>query len=228
MKKIKFFVSTVLVLSVLMSTMLLAYATSPEDDFTQKVIALGEKYGFDVTADISQATVRSALTSEQQEEQLAALEARLIAGQEALEENNRKAAENWASIVADGRYAEDAEISENAVSPRATYTVYYFQNIGSYYPGATTIRCYITGNKVYNDIAQRYLWGTVVSKGSRLNSGMGDSWDETDCTVDRIDGGRTYYVQVWGDLKEKYTIGAVEYTVTSKGWRIWYEAYCPA
>ena len=126
------------------------------------------------------------------------------------------------------RLDEKYSVPEYAISPIATHTVYRYQTIGSYYPNGTTIRCYIAGNRTYRDFHKRYLWGSVVNKGSKLYSGKGDSWKETNCEVQCINHGRTYYVQVWGDLTEKYTLGLHEYTVKSKDWRIWYEASCPA
>lgn len=225
MKKIKVWLSTVLVLCLMLSLATTAFAANADSDFSEKVADLGEKYGVTITVTAKQ---RAAVSATQEDEELAALEERLMAGQAALEENNRLADENWAEIVASGRCDEDSTTPSTGISPRATHTVYRYQTIGYYYPNATTIRCYITGNRVYSDYHQRNLWGGVVRNGSSLYSGMGDSWDETDCEIQRIDGGRTYYVQVWGDLDEKYTSGFYEYTVTSEGWRIWYEAYCPA
>lgn len=170
----------------------------------------------------------STVSAEDEEAELEALEERLIAGQAALAENNRLAEESYAAVFASERFAEDTGSSVGAISPRATYTVYRYQTIGYYYPDSTTIRCYITGNVSYSEYHERDLWSGVVSNGSSLYSGMGDSWEETDCEIQLIDGGRTYYVQVWGDLEETYTSGFNEYTITGEGWRIWYETYCPA
>lgn len=195
--------------------------------FEEKMQALSDKYNVDISMK-SVATSRTIMTDEQEETELKQLEERLAAGKAALEENNRQAEAAWQDIVDSGRCDENYEISQEALQERATHTVYYFQNIGSYYPNGTTIRCYIRANRVYSDYHSRYLWGSVVSTGSTLYSGYGSDWDETDCKTQRIDGGRTEYVQVWGDLEEKYTYWFTEYTVTSKGWRIWYEAYCPA
>lgn len=232
MKRIKNYICVLLAFCLMASISTTAFAVSAdntlsENGFSEEVAALGEKYGVEITVTPTQ-TNRAALSAEQEAEELANLEEHLRIGQAALEENNRLAEENWQSIVESGRLDEEYSVSENAISPRATHTVYRYQTIGSYYPNGTTIRCYITGNRTYSDVHKRYLWGSVVSKGSKLYSGKGDSWKETDCEVQRIDGGRTYYVQVWGDLTEKYTSWFHEYTVTSKGWRIWYEAYCPA
>jgi hypothetical protein len=80
----------------------------------------------------------------------------------------------------------------------------------------------------YSDFHQRNLWGTVAGTGSDLLYGAADEWEETDCETQRIDGGRTYSVQVWGDLTEVYNDGIFEHEILSEGWRIWYEAYCPA
>lgn len=226
MKKIRAWLSATLVLCLMMSLATTAFAADAESDFADKVAALGEKYGVAITVESKQRT--SVVSAEDEEAELAALEERLIAGQAALAENNRLAEESYAAIVASERYDEDTSGSVSAISPRATHTVFRYQTIGYYYPNATTIRCYITGNVSYSEFHKRDLWGGVVSNGSSLYSGMGDSWDETDCEIQRIDGGRTYYVQVWGDLEETYTSWFNEYTVTSEGWRIWYEAYCPA
>ncbi|MDK2927651.1 MAG: hypothetical protein PWR31_1341 [Bacillota bacterium] len=227
MKRCKHILCAVLALCLILVSPVLTFAATPtaDKDFQQAVADLAEKYG----VKISVKSMQRSETVEDQAAQLAGLEARLIAGQKALRENNRQAEENWQKLVTSGRLDENATITPNAVaSPYATHTVYYYQQIGYVYPDMTTIECYITGNVVYSDFYQRNLWGSVVSTGSSLFAGPGDEWEETDSQVDLIDGGRTYYVQVWGDLTETYTIGLNEYEVTSEGWRIWYEAYCPA
>ena len=194
--------------------------------FEMRVLRLAEEYG--VTISVAPASnARTVMTAEQEEAELAELEKRLAAGKEALEENNRQAEEAWQAILESGRLDEETSVLEG-VSSRATHTVYRYQTIGSYYPDGTTIRCYVTANRVYSDERSRYLWGSVVATGSSLYSGKGSAWKETDCETQKIDGGRTLYVQVWGDLEEKYTSWFKEYTVTSKGWRLWYEARCPA
>lgn len=195
--------------------------------FESKVQVLSDKYGVNISM-TPVADSRATMTPEQEEAELRQLEERLAAGKVALEENNHQAEAAWQKIVDAGRCNEKYEVIPNVIEEKGTYTVYYFQNIGSYYPNGTKIRCFITANRVYSNYHNRYLWGSVVSKGSSLYSGYGSDWDETDCQIQLIDGGRTEYVQVWGDLEEKYTSWFTEYTVTSKGWRIWYEAYCPA
>lgn len=209
-----------------MSLATTAFAADTQSDFADKVAALGEKYGVTITVVTKQRT--STVSAEDEEAELEALEERLIAGQAALAENNRLAKESYAAVFASERFAEDTGGSVGAISPRATHTVYRYQTIGYYYSDATTIRCYITGNVSYSEYHERDLWSGVVSNGSSLYSGTGDSWGETDCEIQLIDGGRTYYVQVWGDLEETYTSGFNEYTITGEGWRIWYETYCPA
>lgn len=226
MKNIARICSLVLVVCMMLTPMSAFAANVDTGSFESRVQTLAEEYGVTITtAPVSSA--RTAMTAEQEEAELQQLEERLAAGKAALEENNRQAEAAWQEIVDSGRCDEDTSIPDG-ISPRATHTVYYFQTIGSYYPNGTTIRCYITANRVYSDFHSRYLWGSVVSTGSSLYSGRGSDWEETDCQTQRIDGGRTEYVQVWGDLEEKYTSWFTEYTVTSVGWRIWYEAYCPA
>ncbi len=232
MKKIKIYICMLIVFCLISALSVVAFAAPidnkfSENEFSTAVSALEEKYDVEISVTPTKLN-RTTLSAEKEAEELANLEERLSIGQAALEENNKLAEENWQSIVESGRLNGGYSIPENTIFPRATYTVYRNQTIGSYYPNGTTIRCYITGNKTYSNSNKRYLWGSVVSKGSKLYSGKGDSWKQTDCEVQRIDGGRTYYVQVWGDLTEKYTSWFYEYTVTSKGWRIWYEAYCPA
>ncbi len=210
-----------------MLTPLSAYATDVDSpSFEMRIQQLADEYGVTISvAPVSSS--RTVMTAEQEEAELAELEERLAAGKAALAENNRQAEEAWQAIVDSGRLDNDTSVTEG-ISTRATHTVYRYQTIGSYYPNGTTIRCYIKANRVYSDYHKRYLWGSVVATGSSLYSGKGTDWEETDCETQRIDGGRTQYVQVWGDLEEKYTSWFKEYTVTSKGWRIWYEAYCPA
>jgi len=222
-----FRVFSLFVIFCLMVTPLSALAASVESiSFEDRVQQLAQEYG--VTISVSPTTRgETVLTAAQEEAELAELEARLAAGQAALVENNRQAEEAWQAVVDAGRLTPSSLVQDSA-SSRATHTVYRFQTIGSYYPNGTTIMCYITANKVYSDYHSRNLWGSVVTNGSVLYSGMGTDWEETDCKIQRIDGGRTLYVQVWGDLEEKYTSWFVEYTITSEGWRLWYEAYCPA
>lgn len=211
----------------MMLTPLSAFAADVDSTSVEnRVQQLAKEYG--VTISVTPvSSARTVMTAEQEEAELAQLEERLAAGKAALEENNRQAETAWQAIVDSGRLDEDAAVPEG-ISTRATHTVFHYQTIGSYYPNGTTIRCYITANRVYSDYHSRYLWGSVVATGSSFYSGKGSDWEETDCETQRIDGGRTQYVQVWGDLEEKYTSWFKEYTVTSKGWRIWYEAYCPA
>ena len=197
-----------------------------EESFSEDVRSLGEKYGVTVTVS-STAPDHTTLSSEQVAEALKDLENHLIAGQKALEENHRLADKAEKEIANSEKFKKNI-IPQKTLSATPTYSVQYYQTIGSYYPNGTTILCTVVGERVYNDYYKRYLWGAVVAKNSRLYSGKGVNWDQTNCQVQRIDTGRTYYVQVWGDLTEKYTKWFREYTVTSKGWRIWYEAYCPA
>lgn len=227
MKTIKKICSIVLIMCIML-TPVSAFAINTEGDcsFEKKVQMLSEKYG--VTISMSPiSSERITISEELEKSELDQLEARLATGKAALEKNNYQADKDWQRIIDSGRCNEEADIP-NEISSKGNYTVYYYQKIGSYYPNGTTIRCYITANRVYSDYHNRYLWGSVVSTGSKLYSGYGSSWNETNCKTQRIDGGRTEYVQVWGTLKEKYTSGITEYTVTSEGWRIWYEATCPA
>ena len=220
-------ISAVLVSCMLLFFSISVFASSPEQDFEKAITALGEKYGVTITAE-DRAQGRRYLSKSESAKELEILEEHLKIGQNALAENNRAAEENWNALLASGRLNEDT-VSDMGTAPRlATHTVYRYQAIGYYYPNATTIRCYLQGERVFSEFHNRHLWAGIVSKGSSLFSGKGDSWEETDCTTSKIDGGRTFYVQVWGDLTEKYTSWFKEYTVTSKGWRIYYEAVCPS
>ena len=212
----------------IMSPLTANAANFEEASFESRVQSLSNKYDVDITVK-SVASSRSTLTKEQEEAELIHLEERLAAGKVALEENNRQAQAAWDAVVSSGRLDDNNYVdSFNAIQAGSTHTVYYFQNIGSYYPNGTTIRCRITANRVYSNTNKIHIWGSVISTGSNLYSGRGSNWKETDCQTANLDGGRVKKVQVWGDLTEKYTSFFKEYTVTSKGWRIWYEAYCPA
>lgn len=114
-----------------------------------------------------------------------------------------------------------------ASKPNTVHTSVSFTSIGSAYPGLTIIKGTLVANRVYSQEKKRYLYGTVISNKSSKYSGKGDSWKQTDAKANKIDGGRTYYVSVWGDLKETVYVGLNKYVVESKGWRVHYEATCP-
>lgn len=61
---------------------------------------------------------------------------------------------------------------------------------------------------------------------SRLSSGFGTDWNETDFSYDLIDGRRTYVCRFTGTLEEPYKqSGIIQYYVYSEGWKLWFEAY---
>lgn len=168
------------------------------------------------------------LSGDEVAKRINALEAALIDGQKALQENNEAAEAAWQDIVNSGRaYTEEVKLPE--VNTRAAYTVYYYQAIGYVYPSASTIQCSVKANRVHNSSAGRYLWGSLISSRSSLYYGSAaDSWSQTSSSTTLIDGGRTYYAQYWGDLTETRRDGIYETQVTSNNWRIWFEASCPA
>ena len=89
----------------------------------------------------------------------------------------------------------------------------------------TSIRCSMTGNTT-SDAYGNTVWASLSSHSSRLNSGYGTDWTETDFSYDLIDGRRTYVCHFIGTLEEPYKqSGFIEYYVYSEGWDIWFEAY---
>lgn len=188
---------------------------------------LAEKYGVEITITVLDAKSANQLSDDEVVKRINALEATLINGQEALQENNKAAEAAWQDIIASGRvYTEEARLQDT--NTRAAYTVYYYQTIGYVYPSASTIQCSVKANRVYNSSAGRYLWGSLISSRSSLYSGSADSWNQTNSSTTLIDGGRTYYAQYWGNLTETRWDGIYQTQITSNNWRIWFEASCPA
>lgn len=224
MKTMKNFYSILLAVCIL-STPISAFASNiPDDSFDYKVQELASKYGVEISI-LDNQTAADNISDEEKE--LEELEQYLINSQNSLRENNEAADEAWQNIINSGRLTQIPTF-EDRKSTRATHTVYCYKTIGSYYPNGTTIQCSITANMVYSSIQKRNFWGAVQSTNSKLYSGKGTNWKETKCTYKQIDSGRTYYVEVYGDLTEKYTLLLHEYTVTSTDWKIWYEAICPS
>ena len=61
------------------------------------------------------------------------------------------------------------------------------------------------------------LWSSLDSHSSRLSSGYGTDWRETDFSYNRLDGGRTYSCSYTGTLEEPYmSAGVVQYYVYSE------------
>lgn len=209
-----------------------AFASTSVDygiSFDKSIDQLEQKYNIEVTYEPLFST-NSATTEEDLEKELEILENYLIQTQSLLKENNHEAEENWNKIKNSDRYTGDVLTEEKAreISISSAHTVYYYQSIGSVYPNGTTIQCSLTANRVFNSFQDRYLWGSIINTNSKIAYGKADNWEETETQTSILDGGRTYYVQVWGDLEESYYSGLNKYTITSEGWRIWYEAYCPA
>ena len=227
MKIRKVFVSLFLAIFVLILSVFTVSAESVSA-LTDKVKALGEKYGFEVVVSEVLPHTRGGLSEEEINDELKILEEKLIAGREALQKNHQMADAYNRKIIEDGRFLIAPPIASETLAAKTTHTVYRYQTIGSVYPNATTIRCFITADINWSTYRNRYFWGSVRDKESSLYSGKGENWEETDSQVTVLDGGRTLKVEFWGDLEEKYEIGGVEYTFTSKNWRIWYEAACPA
>lgn len=101
----------------------------------------------------------------------------------------------------------------------------YYHSIGTLVPNGTSIRCSMTGNTT-SDAYGNTVWASLSSHSSRLNSGYGTDWTETDFSYDLIDGRRTYVCHFIGTLEEPYKqSGFIEYYVYSEGWDIWFEAY---
>ena len=119
----------------------------------------------------------------------------------------------------------DSSTTPDSPAPRALISRIYYHSIGTLVPNCTSIRCSMTGNTT-SDAYGNTVWASLSSHSSRLNSGYGTDWTETDFSYDLIDGRRTYVCHFIGTLEEPYKqSGFIEYYVYSEGWDIWFEAY---
>lgn len=230
MKQIKRIFSILIVFVMILGFSTTAFAAEGDTKLTYETAAaeLAEKYGVEINITVIDADAVSNLSEKDIINQINALEATLINGQQALKDNNEAAEAAWEEIVSSGRLMDTPSLSSD-INTRANYTVYYYQNIGYIYPNASTIQCSVTGDRVYNNNHGCHLWGSLISSSSSLYFGSAaDSWNQTNSSTVKIDGGRTYYAQYWGDLTETYNDGFHDVQITSQNWRIWFEAYCPA
>ncbi len=117
----------------------------------------------------------------------------------------------------------DSSTTPDSPAPRALISRIYYHSIGTLVPNGTSIRCSMTGNTT-SDAYGNTVWASLSSHSSRLNSGYGTDWTETDFSYDLIDGRRTYVCHFIGTLEEPYKqSGFIEYYVYSEGWDIWFE-----
>ena len=229
MRQIKRYLSLVVAFVMILCFSVTAFAAgnTQKVSYEKAAAELAEKYGVEITVTVLDAKSANQLSDDEVVKRINALEAVLIDGQKALQENNAAADAAWQDIVVSGRvYAEEAKLQDG--NTRAAYTVYYYQAIGYVYPSASTIQYSVKANRAYNSSAGRYLWGSLISSRSSLYSGSEDKWKQTNSSTTLIDGGRTYYAQYWGDLTETRWDGIYQTQVTSNNWRIWFEASCPA
>lgn len=162
-------------------------------------------------------------TDEELEDILQDLEMTLARGAKAREENQKEYEQYMNSVEMLNRESEP--ISANNALPRKIKTTYYFQNIGTVVPGGTKIRCSMTGSTT-TDTYGNTVWGSFNNHSSKLYSGYGTDWEETDFSYQALDGGRTFQGSFIGTLEEPYKVsGVIKYYVYSEGWRIWFEAY---
>lgn len=221
-KIISMVLSTACILTMTAIPTFAAETTSPAEKLETGLSQLEEKY--DVT--IKKApTARnaSALSLEEVNNTLTDLESSLIAGQQARIENHQAYEQYVKELEESGRM--DSSDTSNSPAPRALISRTYYQSIGALVPNGTSIRCNITGNTT-SDAYGNTVWSALTTHSSRLSSGYGTDWTETDFSYDLIDGRRTYTCHFIGTLEEPYKqSGLIEYYVYSEGWDIWFEAY---
>lgn len=227
-------ISVVLLLSTILAPVTVFANTSDTMKFTEfneAVEELSEEYGIKVEInqnESEQNTISARLSSntdvsQSYEERLEDIENNLERIQKNLEENNRQAEDEYNNLVGSGRLSEDEESNPLLYRATTSHTVNYYQTITGYY--SNKIKCTLKAGVSYYSSNSRYLWTSSVStNSSSLYSGKATSWTQTKKSAERIDGGKSYYVQVWGTLVEKNGFE----TYTSVGWRIYYYATCPS
>lgn len=79
----------------------------------------------------------------------------------------------------------DSSTTPDSPAPRALISRIYYHSIGTLVPNGTSIRCSMTGNTT-SDAYGNTVWASLSSHSSRLNSGYGTDWTETDFSYDRF------------------------------------------
>lgn len=227
MKRItKKIISSCLILSfmfVMMSVPTFAAETeSPHEILDSGIAQLEQEY--DVTIKKAPTTkASSALSISEVNNSLQGLESALSEGRQARIDNQTDYENYMNQLRASGRLDDNS--IDNTISPKALKTRVFYKAIGSLVPNGTTILCSMTGSTILDSFGNT-IWGQLNSHYSRRSSGYGTNWVETDFSVQRMDGGRTYNCSYIGTLEEPYkNAGIIQYYVYSEGWRIWFEAY---
>lgn len=221
-KFISMVLSTTCILAMTALPTFAADSTTPADKLETGLSQLEEKY--DVTIKKAPtARKASALSLAEVNSTLSDLESSLIKGQQARLEN-QQAYEQYLKELSESGRMGSSDTSDSPM-PRALISRTHYQSIGSLVPNGTSIRCNITGNTT-SDAYGNTVWSSLTTHSSRLSSGYGTNWEETDFSYDLIDGRRTYYCTFTGTLEEPYKqSGLIQYYVYSEGWRLWFEAY---
>lgn len=224
-KIISMVLSTTCILTMTAFPAFAAETSSPADRLETGLSQLEEKY--DVTIKKAPtARKASALSLEEVNSTLTDLESSLIKGQQARIENHQAYEQYMKELEESGRMdTSDSSTTPDSPAPRALISRIYYHSIGTLVPNGTSIRCSMTGNTT-SDAYGNTVWASLSSHSSRLNSGYGTDWTETDFSYDLIDGRRTYVCHFIGTLEEPYKqSGFIGYYVYSEGWDIWFEAY---
>lgn len=222
-----------LVLAAIMLCMLISMpahaSTVSSYEYQSNLNEIAAKYGYTIK---STQIAQSVLPRTEVEKQLVLFEQKLANGKAALIENNRKAEEEWQKVLLSGRidYTQHSKsiLFANPTPIPTTYTAGHY--IGYAFPSATLIRSELEVYRVFNDAYQRYEFGSLIDMSSDVfsfSTFLRDAeWEETDTRATRLDLGRTYFAEYWGDLEEEWYDGwGNEFEATSVGWRLYFYAY---
>ena len=162
----KFLPGIFCILSLFIFSSVTAYA---EENTDSKIADLEKKYDVQI--------VKANGYSLMDDSTLNDLESKLKAGQHAREENQKSYDEYIDQLEKSGRI-DNSTADENS-NFRAGLSRTYFHNVGSLVPNGTTIRCNMTGRTMLDGYGNT-LWSSLDSHSSRLSSGYGTDWRETD------------------------------------------------
>lgn len=222
-KFISFIVTTFCLFSITSIPTLAAEKNNSQSMLAEGISELEQKYNVTIKEAPTAKDV-STFSTEEANSLLEDLETTLSNGQEARIQNQLDYENYISELETSGRLDNDNEVYDTS-STRARKTRTYYHNIGSVMPGGTTIRCSMTGTTI-EDSYGNTIWDSLNSHSSRLSSGYGTGWKETDFSAERMDRGRTVMCSYIGTLEEPYKqSGIIQYYVYSEGWRIWFEAY---
>lgn len=221
-KVISMVLSTACILTMTTFPTFAADTNSSADKLATELSQLEEKYNVTIK-EAPTARKSSTLSLEEIDNTLVDLEAALIKGQQARTENQQAYEQYMKELSDSGRM--DNSISPDIPTPKSLISRTHYQSIGYLVPNGTSIRCNMTGTTT-SDAYDNTVWKSFVSHSSRLSSGFGTDWNETDFSYDLIDGRRTYVCRFTGTLEEPYKqSGVIQYYVYSEGWKLWFEAY---